>query len=144
MTEDIDKQKQTIMCIFDVLCATNDPDTFKQLENKLVEKFNRSKRDKAKGKVPKTTKEEKTLTFSESDWMKLIDLTGSDAKNEIKAKLKELIDRELADQKDAKEGSGEQETNGETQTPDKNKDSKQSVNELFNKPSFGRHLLKYD
>ncbi|EIZ1045910.1 hypothetical protein MOU94_002722 [Vibrio parahaemolyticus] len=144
MTEDIDKQKQTIMCIFDVLCATNDPDTFKQLENKLVEKFNRSKRDKAKGKVPKTTKEEKTLTFSESDWMKLIDLTGSDAKNEIKAKLKELIDRELADQKDDKEGSGDQETNGETQTPDKNKDSKQSVNELFNKPSFGRHLLKYD
>ncbi|OQK44783.1 hypothetical protein XM72_c10621 [Vibrio vulnificus] len=144
ITEDIDKQKQTIMCIFDVLCATNDPDTFKQLENKLVEKFNRSKRDKAKGKVPKTTKEEKTLTFSESDWMKLIDLTGSDAKNEIKAKLKELIDRELADQKDAKEGSGDQETNGETQTPDKNKDSKQSVNELFNKPSFGRHLLKYD
>ncbi|MCG6461579.1 hypothetical protein K6U44_14185 [Vibrio parahaemolyticus] len=85
ITEDVDKQKQTIMCIFDVLCATNDPDTFKQLENKLVEKFNRTKRDKADGKVPKTTKEEKTLTFSESDW----------------AKLKELIDKELANQKDA-------------------------------------------
>lgn len=115
ITEDIDKQKQTIMCIFDVLCATNDPDTFKQLENKLVEKFNRSKRDKAKGKAPKTTKEEKNLTFSESDWTKLIDLTGSNAKNKIKAKLKELIDRELADQKDAKEGDVLQETNDNLQ-----------------------------
>lgn len=121
MTEDIDKQKQTIMCIFDVLCATNDPDTFKQLENKLVEKFNRSKRDKAKGKAPKTTKEEKTLTFSESDWTKLIELTGSDAKNKIKAKLKELIDRELADQKDAKESDVVQETtvNPKSQTKTK-------------------------
>ncbi|WP_216610598.1 hypothetical protein [Vibrio coralliilyticus] len=121
MTEDIDKQKQTIMCIFDVLCATNDSDTFKQLENKLVEKFNRSKRDKAKGKAPKTTKEEKTLTFSESDWTKLIELTGSDAKNKIKAKLKELIDRELADQKDAKESDVVQQTSCEPQIPDKNK-----------------------
>ncbi|MCM5511076.1 hypothetical protein [Vibrio sp. SCSIO 43169] len=72
----------------------------------------------------------------------LIELTGNDAKNKIKAKLKELIDRELAEQKDVKEGSGNQETNGETQTLDKNKDSKQSDNDLFVKKSFGRRLLK--
>jgi len=115
ITEDVDKQKQTIMCIFDVLCATNDPDTFKQLENKLIEKFNRSKRDKAKGKVPKTTKEEKTLTFSESDWAKLIEIAGDSAKNGIKAKLKELIDKELANQKDAEEGNVGQDSNGNLQ-----------------------------
>ncbi|EOW9436838.1 hypothetical protein ACOCGN_003437 [Vibrio cholerae] len=115
ITEDVDKQKQTIMCIFDVLCATNDPDTFKHLENKLVEKFNRTKRDKADGKAPKTTKEEKTLTFSESDWAKLIEIAGDSAKNGIKAKLKELIDKELANQKDAKEGNIGQDSNGNLQ-----------------------------
>ncbi|MBY8300925.1 hypothetical protein KW538_18785 [Vibrio fluvialis] len=129
ITEDVDKQKQTIMCIFDVLCATNDPDTFKQLENKLVEKFNRSKRDKADGNVPKTTKEEKTLTFSESDWTKLIEIAGDSAKNGIKAKLKELIDKELANQKDAKEGNVGQDSNGNlqaTQTHQEQQDDRSS------------------
>lgn len=141
ITEDIDKQKQTIMCIFDVLCATNDPDTFKQLENKLVEKFNRSKRDKAKGKAPKTTKEEKTLTFSESDWTKLIEIVGSSAKNEIKARLKKLIDQELAHQRDRYECGLVQNVKGDSQSPDKSKDSKKSAyDELFLKKSFGRRL----
>ncbi|PNH84898.1 hypothetical protein C1M56_19550 [Vibrio diazotrophicus] len=115
ITEDIDKQKQTIMCIFDVLCATTEPNTFTKLEDRLVEKFNRRKRDKANGKVSKTTKEEKTLTFSESDWAKLIEIAGDSAKNGIKAKLKELIDKELANQKDAKEGNVGQDSNGNLQ-----------------------------
>ncbi|ENO1697849.1 MULTISPECIES: hypothetical protein [Vibrio] len=142
ITEDVDKQKQTIMCIFDVLCATKDPDTFKQLENKLVEKFNRSKRDKADGKVPKTTKEEKTLTFSESDWAKLIEIAGDSAKNGIKAKLKELIDKELANQKDAKEGNVGQDSNGNlqaTQTHQEQQDDRSS--RFLPKESKYVHLL---
>ncbi|EHH1026696.1 hypothetical protein J7H94_002728, partial [Vibrio parahaemolyticus] len=145
ITEDVDKQKQTIMCIFDVLCATNDPDTFKQLENKLVEKFNRSKRDKADGKVPKTTKEEKTLTFSESDWAKLIEIAGDSAKNGIKAKLKELIDKELANRKDAKEGNVGQDSNDDSLTiPTEQKKKATNLDEIFKTTNFGRRLLKRD
>ncbi|QXO16758.1 hypothetical protein [Vibrio ostreae] len=145
ITEDVDKQKQTIMCIFDVLCATKDPDTFKQLENKLVEKFNRSKRDKADGNVPKTTKEEKTLTFSESDWTKLIEIAGDSAKNGIKAKLKELIDKELANQKDAKEGNVGQDSNDDSLTmPSEQKKKVTNLDKIFETKTFGRPLLKRD
>ncbi|MCY9827883.1 hypothetical protein [Vibrio chagasii] len=100
VTEDTDKQKHTIMCIFDVLCATTEPDMFTKLEDKLVEKFLRRKRDKEKGKALKTTKEEKTLTFSEADWEKLAVISGGHSKNQIKAKLKELIDIQLEKVKD--------------------------------------------
>ncbi|ENS1423571.1 hypothetical protein ACUY0R_002415 [Vibrio cholerae] len=145
ITEDVDKQKQTIMCIFDVLCATNDPDTFKHLENKLVEKFNRTKRDKADGKAPKTTKEEKTLTFSESDWAKLIEIAGDSAKNGIKAKLKELIDKELANQRDAKEGNVGQDSNDDSLTmPSEQKKKVTNLDKIFETKTFGRPLLKRD
>ncbi|MFA0521742.1 hypothetical protein AB4501_32800, partial [Vibrio sp. 10N.222.55.E8] len=85
-----------------------------------------------------------TLTFSEVDWTKLIEIAGSSTKNEIKAKLRELIDQELAHQRDRDERSLVQNVKGDSQSPDKSKDSEQSFNELFNKPSFRRHLLKYD
>lgn len=154
VTDDPIKQKHTILCIFDVICVTTPPNaptkdskqvTFKKVLKRLTDDFSRRENREKDGSSTtnnKRSKAEKTLTFSEMDWDKLIELTGNDAKNKIKAKLKELIDRELAEQKDAKEGSGNQETNGETQTPDKNKDSKQSDNDLFNKLSFGRRLLK--
>lgn len=95
VTESTDKQKQTILCIFDVLCATNEPNQFTKLEAKLTERFGRKERELNKSKDTKTSKEEKTLTFSEADWAKLRKIAGSQSKSQIKAKLKELIDNEL-------------------------------------------------
>ncbi|EJL6725677.1 hypothetical protein KIP00_17300 [Vibrio sp. B513a] len=95
VTESTDKQKQTILCIFDVLCATTDPNQFTKLEAKLTERFGRKERDLNKSNDTKTSKEEKTLTFSEADWAKLSKIAGSQSKSQIKAKLKELIDNEL-------------------------------------------------
>ncbi|ENJ1742509.1 hypothetical protein AB0536_003884 [Vibrio parahaemolyticus] len=95
VTESTDKQKQTILCIFDVLCATTEPNQFTKLEAKLTERFGRKERELNKSKDTKTSKEEKTLTFSEADWAKLSKIAGSQSKSQIKAKLKELIDNEL-------------------------------------------------
>ncbi|PMI47533.1 hypothetical protein, partial [Vibrio cyclitrophicus] len=95
VTESTDKQKQTILCIFDVLCATTKPNQFTKLEAKLTERFGRKERELNKSKDTKTSKEEKTLTFSEADWAKLSKIAGSQSKSQIKAKLKELIDNEL-------------------------------------------------
>ena len=95
VTESTDKQKQTILCIFDVLCATTEPNQFTKLEAKLTERFGRKERELNKSKDTKTSKEEKTLTFSEADWAKLSRIAGSQSKSQIKAKLKELIDNEL-------------------------------------------------
>ncbi|ELA7299023.1 hypothetical protein Q9881_004096 [Vibrio parahaemolyticus] len=89
VTESTDKQKQTILCIFDVLCATTEPNQFTKLEAKLTERFGRKERELNQ------SKEEKTLTFSEADWAKLSQIAGSQSKSQIKAKLKELIDNEL-------------------------------------------------
>ncbi|MGI2997273.1 hypothetical protein [Vibrio alginolyticus] len=95
VTESTDKQKQTILCIFDVLCATTEPNQFTKLEAKLTERFGRKERELNKSNDTKTSKEEKTLTFSEADWAKLSQIAGSQSKSQIKAKLKELIDNEL-------------------------------------------------
>lgn len=96
VTESTDKQKQTILCIFDVLCATTEPNQFTKLEAKLTEVFGRKERDLIESKDTKTSKEEKTLTFSEADWAKLSQIEGSQSKSQIKAKLKEMIDNELS------------------------------------------------
>lgn len=95
VTENTDKQKQTILCIFDVLCATTEPNQFTKLEARLTERFGRKERELNQSKDTKTSKEEKTLTFSEADWAKLSQIAGSQSKSQIKAKLKELIDNEL-------------------------------------------------
>ncbi|EGQ8131240.1 hypothetical protein C4C99_RS14550 [Vibrio parahaemolyticus] len=143
------KQKHTVMCIFDVLCATTSPDdlnekssevTFKKVVKELTDSFSRKANSSSSQSKAFRTKEEKTLTFSEVDWTKLIEIAGSSTKNEIKAKLRELIDQELAHQRDRDERSLVQNVKGDSQSPDKSKDSKQSFNELFNKPSFGRRL----
>ncbi|EKO3993422.1 hypothetical protein DX541_19255 [Vibrio fluvialis] len=124
-TNDSIKQKHTIMCIFDVLCATTSPDdlsekssevtTFKKVVKELTDSFSRKAKSSSSQSKAFRTKEEKTLTFSEVDWAKLIELTGSDGKNEIKAKLKKLIDRELENRKNAKEGNVDQDSNDNLQ-----------------------------
>ncbi|MFX3993642.1 hypothetical protein ACJBXB_10340, partial [Streptococcus suis] len=87
-TNDSIKQKNTIMCIFDVLCATTSPDdlsekssevtTFKKVVKELTDSFSRKAKSSSSQSNAFKTKEEKTLTFSEVDWAKLIELTGSD------------------------------------------------------------------
>ncbi|WP_083717889.1 hypothetical protein [Vibrio sp. 10N.222.47.A9] len=94
LTENTDKKKQSILCIFDVLCATTEPEEFTKLEETLTEKFNRKKRV-FNNKGNKISKEERTLTFSEDDWSKLTKIAGDQSKNQIKVKLKEMIDLEL-------------------------------------------------
>lgn len=94
LTENTDKKKQSILCIFDVLCATTEPEEFTKLEETLTEKFNRKKRV-FNNKGNKISKEERTLTFSEDDWSKLTKIAGDQSKNQIKVKLKQLIDNEL-------------------------------------------------
>lgn len=152
-TRDPIKQKHTVMCIFDVLCATTSPDdlnekssnfTFKKVVKELTDSFSRKANSASSQSKALKTKEEKTLTFSEVDWTKLIEIAGSSTKNDIKAKLRELIDQELAHQRDRDERSLVQDVKGDFQSPDKSKDSKQSINKLFDKPSFGRPLLKRD
>ncbi|MDE1313403.1 hypothetical protein MEG05_03700 [Vibrio aestuarianus] len=152
-TSDPIKQKHTVMCIFDILCATtaqevwdeNSKDVaFKKVTKELTDSFSRKANSTPLQSKVFKTKEDKTLTFSEVDWTKLIEIAGSSTKNEIKAKLRELIDQELAHQRDRDVRSLVQNVKGDSQSPDKSKDSEQSFNELFNKPSFGRHLLKYD
>lgn len=124
-TNDSIKQKHTIMCIFDVLCATTSPDdlsekssevtTFKKVVKELTDSFSRKAKSSSSQSNAFKTKEEKTLTFSESDWAKLIEIAGDSAKNGIKAKLKELIDKELANRKDAEEGNVRQDSNDNLQ-----------------------------
>ncbi len=129
-TSDPIKQKHTVMCIFDVLCATtaqevwdeNSKDvTFKKVTKELTDSFSRKANSTSLQSKVFKTKEEKTLTFSEVDWTKLIELTGSDAKNEIKAKLKVLIDQELAHQRNINECSLVQDTKGDPQLHPKTK-----------------------
>lgn len=154
-TNDSIKQKHTIMCIFDVLCATTSPDdlsekssevtTFKKVVKELTDSFSRKAKSSSSQSNAFKTKEEKTLTFSEVDWAKLIELTGSDGKNEIKAKLKELIDKELANQKDAKEGNVGQDSNDDSLTiPTEQKKKATNLDEIFKTKNFGRPLLKRD
>ncbi|PMH77103.1 hypothetical protein [Vibrio cyclitrophicus] len=103
------KQKHTIMCIFDVLCVTtpdrtphqgSNQDVFKKVVKKLTDEFSRRVNRKSSGTNTSKTKEEKTLTFSETDWEKLAVISGGHSKNQIKAKLKELIDVQLEKVKD--------------------------------------------
>ncbi|MCX9476585.1 hypothetical protein IG551_19390, partial [Vibrio cholerae] len=106
-------------------CATTSPDdlsekssevtTFKKVVKELTDSFSRKAKSSSSQSKAFRTKEEKTLTFSEVDWAKLIELTGSDGKNEIKAKLKKLIDRELENRKNAKEGNVDQDSNDNLQ-----------------------------
>lgn len=95
LTERTDKKKQSILCIFDVLCATMEPEEFTKLEEVLTERFNRKKRELNNNKGNKSSKEERTLTFSEDDWAKLTKIAGGQSKNQIKVKIKQLIDNEL-------------------------------------------------
>lgn len=151
-TNDSIKQKHTIMCIFDVLCATTSPDnlhekssevtTFKKVVKELTDSFSRKAKSSSSQSNAVKTKEEKTLTFSEVDWAKLIELTGSDGKNEIKAKLKKLIDRELENRKHAKEGNVGQDSNDNlqaTQTHQEQQDDRSS--RYLPKESNYVHLL---
>ncbi|WP_373937715.1 hypothetical protein L0990_11170 [Vibrio kanaloae] len=146
VTEDTDKQKHTIMCIFDVLCATTEPDMFTKLEDKLVEKFLRRKRDKEKGKALKTTKEEKTLTFSEADWEKLTVISGGHSKNQIKAKLKELIDTELENVKNKTATSSANNDQNIANNSSEKHGNSERVFEILSSapPSMGRSLSKRD
>ncbi len=149
-TNDPIKQKHTVMCIFDVLCATTAPEVwdenskdvaFKKVTKELTDSFSRKANSTSSQSKVFKTKEEKTLTFSEVDWTKLIEIAGSSAKNEIKARLKKLIDQELAHQRDRYECGLVQNVKGDSQSPDKSKDSKKSAyDELFLKKSFGRRL----
>ncbi len=154
-TNDSIKQKHTIMCIFDVLCATTSPDdlsekssevtTFKKVVKELTDSFSRKAKSSSSQSNAFKTKEEKTLTFSEVDWAKLIELTGSDGKNEIKAKLKKLIDRELENRKNAKEGNVGQDSNDDSLTmPSEQKKKVTNLDKIFETKIFGRPLLKRD
>lgn len=154
-TNDSIKQKHTIMCIFDVLCATTSPDdlsekssevtTFKKVVKELTDSFSRKAKSSSSQSNAFKTKEEKTLTFSEVDWAKLIELTGSDGRNEIKAKLKKLIDRELENRKNAKEGNVGQDSNDDSLTiPSEQKKKVTNLDEIFKTKNFGRPLLKRD
>ncbi len=150
-TNDSIKQKHTIMCIFDVLCATTSPDdlsekssevtTFKKVVKELTDSFSRKAKYSSSQSNAFKTKEEKTLTFSESDWAKLIEIAGDSAKNGIKAKLKELIDKELANQKDAKEGNVGQDPNDDSLTmPSEQKKKVTNLDKIFETQVFGRRL----
>ncbi|HAS6183895.1 TPA: hypothetical protein I7160_10885 [Vibrio vulnificus] len=154
-TNDSIKQKNTIMCIFDVLCATTSPDdlsekssevtTFKKVVKELTDSFSRKAKSSSSQSNAFKTKEEKTLTFSEVDWAKLIELTGSDGRNEIKAKLKKLIDRELENRKNAKEGNVDQDSNDDSLTmPSEQKKKVTNLDKIFETKTFGRPLLKRD
>lgn len=154
-TNDSIKQKHTIMCIFDVLCATTPPDdlsekssevtTFKKVVKELTDSFSRKAKSSSSQSNAFKTKEEKTLTFSEVDWAKLIELTGSDGRNEIKAKLKKLIDRELENRKNAKEGNVGQDSNDDSLTmPSEQKKKVTNLDKIFETKTFGRPLLKRD
>ncbi|MBY8232183.1 hypothetical protein KW535_12655 [Vibrio fluvialis] len=154
-TNDSIKQKHTIMCIFDVLCATTSPDdlsekssevtTFKKVVKELTDSFSRKAKSSSSQSNAFKTKEEKTLTFSEVDWAKLIELTGSDGRNEIKAKLKKLIDRELENRKNAKEGNVGQDSNDDSLTmPSEQKKKVTNLDKIFETKTFGRPLLKRD
>lgn len=154
-TNDSIKQKHTIMCIFDVLCATTLPDdlseksseatTFKKVVKELTDSFSRKAKSSSSQSNAFKTKEEKTLTFSEVDWAKLIELTGSDGRNEIKAKLKKLIDRELENRKNAKEGNVGQDSNDDSLTmPSEQKKKVTNLDKIFETKTFGRPLLKRD
>ncbi len=154
-TNDSIKQKHTIMCIFDVLCATTSPDdlsekssevtTFKKVVKELTDSFSRKAKSSSSQSNAFKTKEEKTLTFSEVDWAKLIELTGSDGRNEIKAKLKKLIDRELENRKNAKEGNVGQDSNNDSLTmPSEQKKKVTNLDKIFETKTFGRPLLKRD
>lgn len=154
-TNDSIKQKHTIMCIFDVLCVTTSPDdlsekssevtTFKKVVKELTDSFSRKAKSSSSQSNAFKTKEEKTLTFSEVDWAKLIELTGSDGRNEIKAKLKELIDRELENRKNAKEGNVGQDSNDDSLTmPSEQKKKVTNLDKIFETKTFGRPLLKRD
>lgn len=153
-TSDPIKQKHTVMCIFDILCATtaqevwdeNSKDVaFKKVTKELTDSFSRKANSTPLQSKVFKTKEEKTLTFSEVDWAKLIELTGSDGRNEIKAKLKKLIDRELENRKNAKEGNVGQDSNDDSLTmPSEQKKKVTNLDKIFETKTFGRPLLKRD
>lgn len=149
-TDDSIKQKHTVMCIFDVLCATTAPNdlneksskvTFKKVVKELTDSFSRKANSSSSQSKAFRTKEEKTLTFSESDWAKLIEIAGDSAKNGIKTKLKELIDKELANRKDAEEGNVGLDSNDDSLTiPSEQKKKATSLDEIFETKVFGRRL----
>ncbi|MGR2882663.1 hypothetical protein ABMX65_12695 [Vibrio vulnificus] len=75
----------------------------------------------------------------------MIELTGSDGRNEIKAKLKKLIDRELENRKNAKEGNVGQDSNDDSLTmPSEQKKKVTNLDKIFETKTFGRPLLKRD
>ncbi|MDD1826344.1 hypothetical protein LRP52_29640, partial [Photobacterium sp. ZSDE20] len=112
--------------------------------------FSRRVNRKSSGTNTSKTKEEKTLTFSEADWEKLAVISGGHSKNQIKAKLKELIDTELENVKNKTATSSANNDQDNDQNIANNSSEKhgnsERVFEILSSapPSMGRSLSKRD